>query len=394
MESSENKLMRELERGMEEASAQQEQETSESKEHRRHHHHHHHHSGKKHRKHRSTKSKNRKKMIKRILIIAAALLLTAVIAVAATLFAMYRNGRYETIADNYDIKAPADVTVGRKGEYVYYNGSRYNLNKDIITMLFLGVDNSDSEAEKKMIGNNHQSDVILVGAIDKANQKISIINVPRDLITDVNVYSPGGGYVGQERMQIALAYAYGDGAHSSCTNSKEAVSRLFYNLPISTYMSLNMDGITAINDSIGGVDVVSPETIGEFKKGETYHLEGAEARYFIEQRSMERADANLLRNERQKTYVQAFLQKLIKETKSDISVPVDLFNVAQDYICTNISTDRITYLATEFVVNRNMKLEFLSVPVDVAAKDGAAENYLKEAEFYEQFLSVFYNKEK
>ena len=396
MEQQEDKLVQELERRKEESAEQTGEKAADDEKKHHHHHHHHHHSGKKRRKkHRSSeKRKKRKKMILRILLIVGVLLVTAVIVVGATLFSMYRNGKNETIAENYDIKAPANVTVGRKGDYVYYNGSRYNLNKDIITMLFLGVDNKNSSEESKKIGDNHQADMIIVAAIDKVNQKISFINVPRDIITDVSVYSPGGGYVGQEKMQIALAYAYGDGAHSSCTNAREAVSRLFYNLPLSTYISLNMDGIEAINDSVGGVDVTSPETVGEFVKGEKYHLEGLAARHFVDRRSMERADANLLRNERQKLYMQAFLQKVIKATKNDLSVPVDLFNVAQDYVCTNINTDRITYLATEFVVNRSMQMNFLSVPVDVVANGGAAENYVKETEFYEQFLNVFYMKEK
>lgn len=70
--------------------------------------------------------------------------------------------------------------------------------------------------------------------------------------------------LGTEKQQICLSYSYGDGKESSCENTVNSVQRLFYNIPINTYFSLDLDGISALNDSVGGVDVVSPETIGEF----------------------------------------------------------------------------------------------------------------------------------
>ena len=73
-------------------------------------------------------------------------------------------------------------------------------------------------------------------------------------------------------------------------------------------------------------------------------------------------------------------------------MPISVFNATQGYSCTNLNPDRITYLATEFIINRDMKVEFKSVPVDVKQVDNHAENYVKEKDFFELFLSVFYNK--
>ena len=146
---------------------------------------------------------------------------------------------------------------------------------------------------------------------------------------------------------------------------------------------MNLDGVAPINDSVGGVDVKSPETIGEFVEGEQYHLMGAQASNFIQLRSKETADANLKRNERQRVYMNAFLTKFMQKTKSDISVPIDLFNASKQYSCTNLNADKITYLATEFIFNRNMKFQYESVPVDVKQTGDRAENYVKEKEFYE-----------
>lgn len=365
---------------------------------RRRRHHRHHHSDPKSRKRRRRKRKIRKikKALSRTLIITGIVLLLAVAVIATVVFTMRHSGKQELIAEEIDIKAPAslDVKLGTKGEYVIYNGQRYNFNKDMICILFLGVDKPDSDADGKQIGENHQSDMIALCGIDRENKKISIINVPRDIITDVNVYSPSGGYVGMEKLPIGTAYAYGDGMKSSCINSSEAVSRLFYNLPITTYFSLNLDGIGEVNDSVGGVDVKSPENIAEFEEGQTYHLTGDMATDFVRMRAKDRADANLLRNERQKIYLNAILQKFFKATRSDVSVPVNIYNAVKPYSCTNLNPDRITYLATEFIVNRDMAIQFKSVPVTVTQVENHAENYVKEKEFYELFLSIFYTKAK
>ena len=362
--------------------------------HHHHHHHHHHHSGKRSKHRRRYHRRRKMKKVRKIILRVGILLLLAVIVVIGTLLAMRNRGEFSMTIDDYNITAPQSVnaSVGDRGEYVTYNGERYKFNKDIINILFLGIDNEDSGSAGKQIGENRQSDVITLCSINKNENKIVIFNVPRDIYTDISVYSPGGEYVGREKMAIASAYAYGDGKEKSCLNSAEAVSRLFYNLPIKTYFSMNLDGVAPMNDSIGGVDVKSPETIGEFVKGEKYHLNGAQADDFIRLRDKENADANLKRNERQRVYMNAFLTKFMQKTKSDISVPIDIFNASKPYSCTNLNADKITYLATEFIFNRSMKFQYESVPVDVKRVESHAENYVKEKEFYEKFLSAFYSK--
>lgn len=365
-----------------------------SKHRRRHHHHHHHSSSGKRKRRRRHRHRGKKRSVKRIIISAAILLVIALVLAAGIVYAMLKNGKNEMVSNDYAITAPEGVRVTEKGDYVTYNGSRYKYNKDVINILFLGVDKAHSDKDSKMIGDNYSSDVISLCTINSKTQKIHVINIPRDIYTEVSVYSPSGGYVGREKMAIANAYAYGDGKDKSCINSKEAVSRLFYNLPINTYFSLNLDGVAGLNDSIGGVDVKSPETIEEFEKGETYHLEGDEALRFVQLRSHDRADANLLRNERQKVYLNAFLKKFTQQAKKNPSIAVDLFNASKPYSCTNLNADKITYLVSEFIVNRNMQFDFKSIPVDVKQVEDHAENYVKETEFYEMFLNIFYIKVK
>ncbi|HCA04259.1 MAG TPA: hypothetical protein DEO32_00020 [Ruminococcaceae bacterium] len=353
-----------------------------------HHHRHHHHSSK------SRKKRKRKKAVKRALIITGIVLLAVAVAVVSTIAVLYNTGKNEMTSDNFDIKMPEkveEVESADNGRFIYYNKEKYRFKEDMINMLFLGVDENNGY-ETDGIGGNGQSDLLALVAIDSGNSTVNIINIPRDIMTDVKVYSPSGGYSGTEKMQIAVAYAFGDGEDTSCINSISAVRTLFYNIPINSYFALRMEGVPDVNDSIGGVDVKSPETISIFEKGETYHLEGEEALMFVRTRSMYEASANLKRNQRQKAYLSSFINKFVSLTKNNVGVPMSVYNASAPYSYTNLNPNRIAYLATEFIVNKNMKIKMQSVPVTVKQNENHAENYVKEEEFYKIFLNTFYEK--
>ena len=58
---------------------------------------------------------------------------------------------------------------------------------------------------------------------------------------------------------LGLAYAYGNGKDTSCQYMVDAVSRLFYGIPVNGYAAFNMETIAALNDAVGGVTVTIPE---------------------------------------------------------------------------------------------------------------------------------------
>ena len=67
----------------------------------------------------------------------------------------------------------------------------------------------------------------------------------------------------------------------------EAVSHLFYGIPIHGYCSLNMEVITLINDAVGGVTVTVPEDLkygdAEMGKG-SRSISGEDAYTFVQYR--------------------------------------------------------------------------------------------------------------
>lgn len=357
---------------------------------------HHHH-------HRSSRKKRLKRWQK-VLIGVGCGLLAFVLLVTGTVFGLIWKGQQELYASEINIIAPKNVEteIQENGDYIVYEGETYRLNENITSMLFLGVDKRNLDDYLDIHGGYGQADALLLMAFDTEKDTAKMIPIPRDTMTDIAVYSAGGSYTGMQEMQICVSYAYGHDKESSCENTLASVKRLFYNIPINTYYALDIEGIVYLNDTIGGVDVVSPNTsetetpngtVYRFVEGETYHLVGKDCEGFIRERSHTETDASLKRMERQKAYVSAFLKQGIEMTKRDLSVPVNLFNASAPYSCTNLSPAKVSYLAKEVVTGKGMNFEFVSVPGKMTlGENDYAEYRVDEKAFFEMFLSVFYEK--
>lgn len=344
-----------------------------------------------HRNRRKTKKKM--KVWKKVVISVASVLLSLILIFTGTYAYLFFKGSKEMLPNDYQITVPQslnnDIKNESKGEYITYKGKKYQYNTNITNILCLGIDKReiDSSAENGMSG---QADVIILVALDTSTGKITMVNVSRELMASVKVYSAEGNYIGTRTEQICLSYAYGNSNEKSCENTLKSVQQVFYNLPIMSYFALDLDGISAVNDSIGGVDVVSPETIAEFEKGKSYHLEGQSAEDFIRKRRFDIVDANNYRNKRQRLYINSFIKKFKNEISKDFSTFMNLYNAASDYSYTNINLSKASYLAGVIMMNESSKMNFLNIPGKVEEGERYAEFYMDEEKFYEMFLEVFY----
>ena len=346
-------------------------------------------------KRRSHHKRRRKKMKrwKKILLIVVSVMLALVIALGGTFLCLRFMGQNALLGDPVDLMLSdaVNANVQDDGESIVYKGQTYHYNKNITTMLFMGVDrrSDDKLTEEGLSG---QADVLVMIAIDMKTHNMKMVALPRDTFTEVATYTPEGKYSGMMNGQVCLAYAYGDGKEKSCENTVASVRRVFYNIPIKTYYSLDLDGIAAMNDSVGGVDVTSPETIGSFTEGGRYHLQGALAESFVRTRRQDRVDANMLRLTRQKEYARGFMAQMLSAVKKDVFSSVNIFNESAPYSCTNLNASHVTYLATEFAFAGSPDMEILTVPGEMIFDNDVPRYKVDEEKFFEQFLNVYYEK--
>ena len=347
-------------------------------------HHHHHH-------HRRRRRRKKMKTWKKVLLIVVSVILALTLILTGTIIFLVSRG-YDELFDvelRIDVPQTVSAQVQDNGDSIVYEGKTYRYNRDVTNLLFMGVDKRSLDDENEE-GTGGQADVIVMIAINIKSHKLTLFAIPRDTMAEISLYTPSGTYNGMATKQICLAFAYGDGKETSCENTVSSVSKLFYNIPIKTYYALDLDGIAAMNDAVGGVDVVSPETIGDFTQGESYHLEGREAENFVRVRDKSKVESSMDRLKRQEVYAQSFLNKLQASLKSNPTSAVTLFNESAPYSSTNLTAAKVAYLAKELMFGGGMSPEIITVSGETTLNGKNAEYKVNDKEFFKQFLSVYY----
>ena len=252
----------------------------------------------------------------------------------------------ETIAKSQELQEEYDPTVFR------YGGKEYKYNSNIITILCMGIDKDTEGVELSDIsGESGQADSIFLLVIDPSVNKVKIIAVSRDTMTDITNYDVTGKAIGESVNHLGLAYAYGDGGETSCEMMVDAVSNLFYDLPIHGYVSLLVSAIGPLNDAVGGVTVTVPQDLSHkdpaLTEGATVTLMGEQAEIFVRNRDTNEEGSNNQRMERQKTYALAFVNQAKEALKANPSLTIDLYQKFSKQMVTNIGLDNAVYLVSE-----------------------------------------------
>ena len=260
-------------------------------------------------------------------------------------------------------------------------------------ILCIGVDTDKFSDAADVKGQNGQADALFLYAMDTKTGKSTIIPVSRDAMVDVDVYSGDGNYISSSKKQLCLSYAYGDGKHTSCENTVRSVSRLFYGLPINSYVAIDLKAIEVLSTKVGGVTVVPDEDFSyngySFYKGKKTNLKGIEARMFVQGRDQSKLDSNLNRMARQKQFITSFFSKAIAKTKEKITFPVDVYKSTNEYIITDLDIAEISFLASCAIKN-DIGLQYKSIKGTMKMGEKYAEYYADDESVYKTVLEVFY----
>ena len=277
---------------------------------------------------------------------------------------------------------------------VRYEGIHYRYNQDILTFLFLGIDRMGKVEPVKNGMDGGQSDAIFLLALNPHKKEATVIGIPRDTMTDVDIYTATGTLMGTARTQLCLQHGYGDGAAVSCERSMKAVSGLFYGLPIHGYCAINMGAIPLLNDAIGGVRLQSLETL-DFKdfhaeEGEELYLQGMDAYYYLHNRDISSFNSAGRRLQRQKQYLTEYAAAAMSAMAEDITLPVTLYGTLSKYMVTDISVDEVGYLATQAAGYRLGEIHTLEG--ETVMGEQFEEFYPDEEALYRLILEVFYEE--
>lgn len=275
-----------------------------------------------------------------------------------------------------------------------YDGKEYCYREDIINILCIGVDREESMmfdyGDGRSLG---QADAIFLVSIDLSHDAIRVIAVPRDTMVWMKVYDNNGNYLCDAPGQITLQYAYADGGPMSCYLMTRQVADLLQGIPIQGCVAVNLSCISAINDAVGGVEVMLAEDYTafnpKFKDGATIRLQGEEARDFIQKRDVNEQGSAYARIDREKQYLKAFIEQAKFAVKRNPMLPFSLLSQLQENMTMNIGQEEIFFLIQKALSCSYSEEEIYVLPGQIVQGDVYEEYYLDEKAVMEPPCTLF-----
>ncbi len=290
--------------------------------------------------------------------------------------------------------------------WVLHNGKAYEFNDRIRTFLILGIDNAhqDTEGVDERIlelTKGGQSDGIFLVILNPDDETMKVLAVNRDTEVDVvmvGLAKDGSDVIG--KTQITTQHAFGGGGEYSCELTRDAVSRLFYDIPIHGYISVDYEAIPGINDAVGGVTLTIPEGMpdleaidGNWTAGTTVTLKGNKAYDFVHIRDTEVFESQRMRLARQKLYLKSFIKQMKEKTKEDITLPVSLYNGMKDYIVSDLTVDTISYMTSEYIGYSFDENDIYTMEGRTEAREEGYEYFIPDEDNLKDLvITLFYNE--
>lgn len=239
-----------------------------------------------------------------------------------------------------------------EGELLYYNDTWYAPRDDLETVLVLGLDRSEQEGVS-VTGSYAQSDFVLLLEIDRAAERCRAIHINRDAMVEIQDFDDYGRPTETYTAQLALAYAHAQAYTRNDTTAAhtamDAVSGLLYGVEIDHYITLTMDGVMALNDLAGGVEVevkddfsaVDPTLV----QGERVLLLGQHALNYVRARWYVSDSSNLARMERQREYLEALQRKLSGLAEADEGFAMSALLELSQHMTSDCTVEQLAELA-------------------------------------------------
>lgn len=301
--------------------------------------------------------------------------------------ALPKNG-----GQNSDSRNQTDLS--QNSDIVEYKGETYKYNDHLSNYLFLGIDTREAVDTYQSQADAGQADAIFLVSMDRATEKIKVLFIPRDSMTRIEVFNPYGQSLGETTDHLNIQYAFGNGKEKSCELMKTAVSNMLDGLPIQGYCSMNMDGISVITDFVGGIQLTIPDDSladvnPEYKKGAVVDITGETAEQFVRYRDIDKTQSALVRQERQKTFLQALVQKAQEKAGEDAGFVTGLYDSVKSYTVTNMGNDIFAKL---LAASQNGITDTETVPGEGTHGENFDEYHIDEDALSDLIISMFYEK--
>ncbi|MGF2617956.1 LytR family transcriptional regulator [Rossellomorea vietnamensis] len=236
-----------------------------------------------------------------------------------------------------------------------------NPDQDNISILFIGVDESDS----RNFGDAVRSDALMLATLNEKNKTVKLVSIPRDSY----VYVDEVGY----KTKINHAFAYG-GAKASMETVEELLD-----IPVDYYVKMNFYAFIDVVDALNGITVEVPYELFEKDSEDNNNaihilpgeqeLDGEEALAFARTRKL---DNDIERGKRQQDILKAIMRKASQA--NSISKYDNVIEAVGDNMETNMTFSEMKTLG-KYGINKDLEVETLTV--------NGTDTYIDEVYYWE-----------
>ena len=276
---------------------------------------------------------------------------------------------------------------------ITYNNKTYEYNSSVVSILFMGIDTTDPDEIQG------QADVMELLLLDRSKKTIYLVSIPRDTMTEIRMFDVEGNDLGWQRQHLNLAYAYGSSKETGCMYTLQAVSRLFNDVPIVRYASMDLNELKDVHSLVGKLRVKVPNNSLQYEnpiwiKGNYATLTQKNVETFLRTRDVEKDFSNEERMERQEAYLKAYYKKLKEKLEDSFEDTIKEFYD----ICKNMTTN-ITYTDMETFGKMVLEYDFKEDNYITLGGENVSGDYHDEFEVDEKKLEstivkLFYKEEE
>ena len=278
---------------------------------------------------------------------------------------------------------------------LFYGGKGYKLKKNIESFLFIGIDSFGEPKASETYINNDQADVLMLIVVDHDLKQYGIVQINRDTMAELILIGASGDNLGTGVAQIAFSHTYGSGLNDSCEYTVQAVSTLLLDSEIDHYVSLPMDSISIINNSVGGVTVKIPYDMTSkdpaFVEGAEVKLVGDQAELFVRSRQGLDEPTNISRMDRQLIYLTAWKTLAVQNMNADPGFAINLIGDLSNYMVTDMDLGKLSDMAS--YLSEYESLGIIKLDGDSRKGEEYMEFYAYDTSIKEAVLSLYYNEE-
>lgn len=233
---------------------------------------------------------------------------------------------------------------------------------DYVTFLIIGIDQTTLKSSS--FRTRGQADFLLLATIDRSKRELHMLQIDRDTITPVQVYGTLGNKAGKRPLQICLAYSFLQDPDAAAENTVAAVSELLDGITIDHYIVVDMGGMTALNDALGGVTVTLEDDLSSLDPamvpGATLTLKGNQAEYYLRGRMNVGTGTNAGRMQRQTNFVRQAVSLVNTRFSEDLTFGATLLKQLEPHLLMNCQQDWLAdqiYSAREYTLYDPVSLD-------------------------------------